>query len=78
MLKQNSKKPTTKSEFLNDINLSGSDWTSIIKEEIQAALNQRIAEEECDFTSSVVIIVFLAILAVLIAAMGLLVIRVVL
>lgn len=51
--------------------MNESEWSSIIQEEIQAELNQPIAEEECDFTIPVILISVLAILTVLVAAMGL-------
>ena len=51
--------------------MNESEWSSIIQEEIQAELNQPIAEEECDLAIPVILISFLAILTVLVAAMGL-------
>ena len=74
MWNKNTNKPTTKSEFIEDLNLislwsqSGSDWTSAIKEEIQANTNQPIAEKESNSTSKkVVLIGVLATLALLVA-----------
>ena len=75
MLDKNTNKPTTKYESLEDLNLislwwqSGSDWSSIIKEEIQADINQPIAQEESNSTSKVVLFGVLATLALLVAAM---------
>jgi hypothetical protein len=48
---------------------SGSDWSSIIKEEIQADTNQLFAEEEYDSTSKVVLFGVLVTLALLVATM---------
>ena len=75
MLDKNTNKPTTKYESLEDLNLislwwqSGSDWSSTIKEEIQADINQPIAQEEFNSTSKVVLFGVLATLALLVAAM---------
>lgn len=75
MSDKNIKKPTTQYESLRDLNLislwsqSRRDWTSTIKEEIQAATNQPIAEEESSFISKVVLFGVLATLALLIATM---------
>ncbi len=74
MLDKNTNKPTAKYESLDDLNLislwwqSGSDWSSTIKEEIQADTNQPIAEEESNSTSKVVLFGVLATLALLVAA----------
>lgn len=74
MLDDNTNKPTTKYESLEDLNLinlwsqSGSDWSSTIKEEIQADTNQPIAEEESN-TSKVVLFGVLATLTLLVATM---------
>lgn len=73
MLDKNTNKPTTKYKSLEDLNLislwwqSGSDWTSTIKEEIQADTNQPIAKEESNYTSKVVLFGVLATLAILVA-----------
>ena len=73
MLDNNINKPTTKDESPEDLNLislwsqSGSDWSSIIKEEIRADINQPIAEEESNFTSKVVLFGVLATLVLLVA-----------
>ena len=62
MLNKNTNKPTTKYESLEDLNLinlwplSGSDWSSTIKEEIQANTNQPIAEKEPNSTSKKVVL----------------------
>lgn len=75
MSDKNPNKPTTQYESLRDLNLislwsqSGSDWSSTIREEIQAATNQPIAEEESNFISKVVLFGVLATLALLVAAM---------
>ncbi|WP_250123489.1 hypothetical protein [Chroococcidiopsis sp. CCMEE 29] len=75
MLDKNTNKPTTKYESLDDLNLislwlqSGSDWSSIIQEEIQADVKQPIAEKESNSTSKVVLFGVLATLALLVAAM---------
>ncbi len=67
--------PRTRHESLYDLHFlsfwsqSGSDWSSTIKEELQAATNQPIEEEESNFTSKVVLVGVLAILALLVAAM---------
>ena len=64
----------TRYESVCDLNLlsswsqSGSDWSSIVKEEIQAATNQPIEEEEPNFTNKVVSLGVLATLALLGAA----------
>lgn len=74
MLDNNTNKPTTKYESLEDLNLislwsqSGRDWSSTIKEEIQADTNQPIAEEESN-TSKVVLLGVLATLTLLVATM---------
>ena len=73
MLDKNTNLPTTKEESLEDLNLislwtlNGSDWSSTIKEEIQANSNHPIAEEESQFTSKVVLFGVLATLALLVA-----------
>lgn len=73
MLDKNTNKPTIQYEPIEDLNLislwlqSGSDWSSTIKEEIQADTNQPIAEEESN-TSKVVLFGVLATLALLVAA----------
>lgn len=75
MLDNNTNKPTTKYESLEDLNLislwppSGSDWSSTIKEEIQADTNQPIAEAESNTTSKVVLFGVLATLSLLVATM---------
>lgn len=75
MLDKNTNKPTAKDDSLEDLNLislsspSGSDWSSIIKEEIQAHTNQPIIEEESNSKSKVVLFGVLATLALLVAAM---------
>ena len=72
MSDQNTNKPMTNYESLEDLNLlrlwsqSSSDWSSTIKKEIQAATNQPIAEEESN-TSKVVLFGVLATLALLVA-----------
>ena len=73
MLDKNTNKPTTKYKSLEDLNLinlwwqSGSDWSSTIKEAIQADTNQPIAKEESNYTSKVVLFGILATLAILVA-----------
>ncbi len=74
MLNKNTNKPTITSEFIEDLNLislwsqSGCDWTSTIKEEIQANTKQPIAEKESNSTSKkVVLFGVLATLALLVA-----------
>lgn len=75
MLDNNTNKPTTKYESLEDLNLislwsqSSSDWSSTIKEEIQADTNQPIVEEESNTTSKVVLFGVLATLTLLVATM---------
>lgn len=75
VLDNNNNKPTTKYESLEDLNLitlwsqSGSDWSSTIKEEIQADTKQAIAEEESNTTSKVVLFGVLATLTLLVATM---------
>jgi hypothetical protein len=75
MLDKNTNKPTTKYESLEDLNLislwsqSGSGWSSIIKEEIQADTNQPIVEEESNSTSKVVLLSVLVTLDLLVTAM---------
>lgn len=70
MLDKNTNKPITKYKSLEDLNLlslwwqSGSDWSSTIKEEIQADTNQPIIEDESQPTSKVVLLGVLATLAV--------------
>ncbi len=74
MSDKNTNKPTTKYESLEDLNLislwsqSRSNWSSIIKEKIQADINQPITEEESN-TSKVVFFGVLATLALLVATM---------
>ena len=73
MLDRNTSKPTTKYKSLEDLNLislwwqSGSDWSSTIKEAIQADTNQPIAKEESNYTSKVVLFGVLVTLAILVA-----------
>ena len=73
MLDRNTSKPTTKYKSLEDLNLislwwqSGGDWSSTIKEEIQADTNQPIAKEESNYTSKVVLLGVLVTLAILVA-----------
>ena len=73
MLDKNTNKPTTKYKSLEDLNLislwwqSGSDWSSTIKEEIQADTNKPIAKEESNYTSKVVLFGVLVTLAILVA-----------
>lgn len=73
MLDNNINKPTTKDESIENLNLislwsqSGSDWSSIIKEEIRADINRPIAEEESNFTSKVVLFGVLSTLVLLVA-----------
>ena len=73
MLDRNTGKPTTKYKSLEDLNLislwwqSGSDWSSTIKEAIQADTNQPIAKEESNYTSKVVLFGVLVTLAILVA-----------
>lgn len=75
MLDKNTNKPTTKYESLKDLNLislwspSRSDWSSIIKKEIQADINQPIVEEESNSISKLVLFGVLVTLALLVAAM---------
>ncbi len=72
MLDRNTSKPKTNYKSLEDLNLislwwqSGSDWSSTIKEEIQADTNQPIAKEESNHTSKVVLFAVLATLAILV------------
>lgn len=71
---KNTNNHTTRYESLCDLNLlnlwslSGSDWTSIVKEEIQAATNQPTEEEESNFTNKVLSLGVLASLALLATA----------
>lgn len=73
MLDKNTNKPRTKYESLNDLNLislwwqSGSNWSSTIKEDIQADIEQPIAQEKSNTTSKVVLFGVLATLAILVA-----------
>ncbi len=73
MSDKNTNKPTIKYESLEDLTLislwsqSGNDWSSIIKEEIQADTNQPIGEDKPDSTSKVVLFGVLATLALLVA-----------
>lgn len=74
MSDKNTNKPTTQYESLRDLNLlslwsHGSDWSSIVREEIQATTNQPIAEAESNFISKIVLFGVLATLALLVAAM---------
>jgi hypothetical protein len=63
--------PKTRYESLCDLNLlsllsqCGSDWSSTIKEEIQASTNQPIEKEEPSLTNKVVLFCFLTALALL-------------
>lgn len=54
--------------MLNLWSPSGSDWSSIVQEEIQAATNQPTEEEESNFTNKVVSLGVLAALALLATA----------
>lgn len=73
MLDRYTSKPTTKYKSLEDLNLislwwqSGSEWSSTIKEAIQADTNQPIAKEESNYTSKVVLFGVLVTLAILVA-----------
>ncbi len=73
MLNKNTNKHRTKYESLQDLNLislwwqSGSDWSSIIQEEIQADIEQPITQKESNPTNKVVLIGVLVILAVSVA-----------
>lgn len=75
MSDKNPNKPTTQYESLRDFNLislwsqSGSDWSSTIREEIQAATNQPIEEEESNFISKVVLFGALTTLPLLVTTM---------
>lgn len=74
MLDKNTNKPKIEYQSVDDLNLvslwwqSGNNWSSTIKEEIQAATNQPIAQEEFNSTSKVVLFGVLATLALLVAA----------
>ena len=74
MLNKNFNKPTIKYESLEDLNLislwsqSGSDWSLTIKQEMQANINQPIADEESQSTSKVILFGALATLVLLVAA----------
>lgn len=75
MLDKNVNKSTYTYESIEDLNLaslwslSGSDWSSTIKEEIQANTNQPIAEKESNSTTKkVVLFGVLASVALLVAA----------
>ena len=74
MLAKNTSKLRTEYKSLEDLNLislwwqSGSDWTSTIKEEIQADTNRPIAKEESsNYTNKVVLFAVLATLALSVA-----------
>lgn len=76
MLDKTTNKPTTKLESLENLKLisfwlqSGSDWSSTIKEQIQADTNQPIVENESNcITSKVVLFGVLATLVLLVAVM---------
>lgn len=73
MLDKNTNKLATKYKSLEDLSLislwwqSGSDWSSIIKEEIQADTNQPIPKEESNYTSKVLLFGVLSTLTILVA-----------
>ena len=73
MLDKNDRKSIINHQSLEDLNLislwslSGSDWSSTIKEAIQADTNQPIAKEESNYTSKVVLFGVLVTLAILVA-----------
>ncbi len=67
-------KQTIRYESLSELNLislwslNGNDWSSLIKEEIQAANNQPIEAEEPNLTNKVTLLGVLVTLALLVAA----------
>lgn len=73
MLDKNTNKPTIEYKSLEDLNLislwwqSGSNWSATIQEDIQADIEQPIAQEGSNPTSKLVLIGVLAILAILVA-----------
>jgi hypothetical protein len=72
MLNKNTSKPRTQYESLHDLNLislwwqSGSNWSLTIQEDIQADIEQPIAQEESNPTSKLVLFGVVAALAILI------------
>lgn len=73
MLNKNTNKPKTQYKSLDDLNLislwwqSGSNWSSTIKEDIQADIEQPIAQEKSSPTSKIVLFGVLATLAIVFA-----------